>query len=62
MTNDDSNVTLRKNRYIFGSAGAVLGIAAGASMGSLVAAVVGAALGGVLGYHLLSRLGGTKSD
>src|ERR1019366_9761703 len=31
MTNDDRNSTLRKNRYIFASAGAVLGVAAGAS-------------------------------
>jgi uncharacterized protein YcfJ len=63
MTNDDRNSTLRKNRYIFASAGAVLGVAAGAGMGSLAAALVGAVLGGVLGYHLLTRLGGgTKSD
>ena len=63
MTNDDRDSTLRKNRYIFASAGAVLGVAAGAGMGSLAAALVGAVLGGVLGYHLLTRIGGgTKSD
>ena len=62
MTNDDRNSTLRKNHYIFASAGAVLGVAAGAGMG-LAAALVGAVLGGVLGYHLLTRLGGgTKSN
>jgi len=62
MTNDDRDSTLRKNRYIFASAGAVLGVAAGAGMG-LAAALVGAVLGGVLGYHLLTRIGGgTKSD
>jgi uncharacterized membrane protein len=63
MTNDDRNSTLRKNRYIFASAGAVLGVAAGAGMGSLAAALVGAVLGGALGYHLLTRIGGgNKSD
>jgi hypothetical protein len=58
MTNDDRNSTLRKNRYIFASAGAALGLAAGLGMGSLVAALIGAALGGLLGYHLLTRIGG----
>lgn len=63
MTNDDRNSTLRKNRYIFASAGTVLGVAAGASVGSLAAVLVGAARGGVLGYQLLSRLGGgAKSE
>jgi hypothetical protein len=58
----EGNSTLRKNRYIFASAGAVLGVAA-AGMGSLAAALVGAVLGGVLGYHLLTRIGGgTESD
>ncbi len=63
MTNDDRNSTLRKNHYIFASAVAVLGVAAGAGMWSLAAALVGAMLGGVLGHHLLTRIGGgTKSD
>ena len=63
MTNDERNSTLRKNRYIFASAGAVLGVATGAAAGSLAVGLVGAVLGGMLGYHLLSRIGGgTKSD
>ena len=63
MTNDERNSTLRKNRYIFASAGTILGVATGAAVGSLAVGLVGAVLGGVLGYHLLSRIGGgTKSD
>ena len=63
MTNDDPNSRLRKNRYIFASAGAVLGVALGLGMASLTAVVIGGALGGFLGYHLTDRIGGgTKGD
>ena len=63
MTNDDRNSTLRKNRYIFASAGVILGVALGLGMGSLVAVSLGGLIGGFLGYHLMDRIGGgTKSD
>ncbi|HXY59670.1 MAG TPA: hypothetical protein VEH76_13950 [Methylocystis sp.] len=63
MTNEDPNSRLRKNRYIFATAGAILGVAMGLGMASLTAVVVGGALGGFLGYHLMDRFGGgTKSD
>jgi hypothetical protein len=58
MTNQDQNSRLRKNHYIFASAGAVLGVAMGLGMASLTAVAIGGALGGFLGYHLTDRIGG----
>jgi len=47
----------KKNQYIFGGAGAVLGGLVGAGIAGPATAVVGVILGGVLGYHLLTRIG-----
>ncbi|MCQ4191012.1 MULTISPECIES: hypothetical protein [Methylocystis] len=53
---DDENPTVKKNKYLFGGVGAVLGGLTGVAIGGPLIAVVGAGLGGLLGYNMLKRL------
>ena len=52
----DENPTVKKNKYLFGGVGAVLGGLTGVAIGGPLIAVVGAGLGGLLGYNMLKRL------
>jgi predicted lipid-binding transport protein (Tim44 family) len=52
----DENPTVKKNKYLFGGVGAVLGGLTGVAIGGPLIAVVGAGLGGLLGFNMLKRL------